>query len=309
MRHDVTDTFTKAKFEDIRFELSKKFLQAVYDTSPDMILVYNKDQRLIDANQNASTQLQYSKSELTELACTQIFCPQESSLESQPDYPEWKAIRKDGSQLCVEINTAKLPEGIFINGFEADKILTARDITDRKVYEGKLLRMAHYDRLTGLVNRTLLEDRGRQAVLRARRHQQSLAFLYIDLDHFKAVNDTHGHQIGDKLLRAATARIQSGLRDNDTFGRLSGDEFLVVAEEIHSLSDARKIAEKVLRATNQTFGIDKQRISISASVGIALFPKHGDDFTTLLRHADSAMYNAKQLGRNRMMHFVEKESE
>lgn len=304
MRQDLPKPLGKTDHEKVRFELSRKFLQAVYDTSPDMILVYNKDQQLIDANQNAITQLQYSKAELARLACKKIFCPHESSPENPPDYQEWKAIRRDGSMISVEINTARLPEGIFINGFEADKILTARDVSERKVYEDKLRRMAHYDRLTGQVNRNLLEDRGRQAILRARRHQQMLAFLYIDLDHFKAVNDTHGHHIGDNLLRAATARIQTNLRDNDTLGRLSGDEFLIVAEEICNLADAEKIAEKVLLATQENFSIDKQRISISASIGIALFPDHGDDFNTLLQHADSAMYNAKQQGRNRMMHFV-----
>lgn len=113
MRRDLTDPLGKTSHKNVRFELSKKFLQAVYDSSPDMILVYNKDQQLIDANWNAITLLQYSKAELASLACTQIFCPHESSPESPPDYQEWKAIRKDGSKFCVEINTARLPEGIF----------------------------------------------------------------------------------------------------------------------------------------------------------------------------------------------------
>jgi diguanylate cyclase (GGDEF)-like protein/PAS domain S-box-containing protein len=306
MRQDVTEPSNRANSDLIRFELSKKFLQAVYDTSPDMILVFNKDDQLIDANQNAINQLQYSKAELSELCRDQLFCLNDSLTECIPAYEEWHAIRKDGSELQVEINIAKLPEGIFINGLEANTVLTARDITDRKLYEDKRFKLAYYDRLTGLVNRTLLEDRGQQAVLRAKRYDQMLAFLYIDLDNFKQTNDVHGHHIGDRLLRAATARIQTVLLENDTFGRLGGDKFLIIVEEVHGLRDAQEVAGKILNAASQTFGIDRQRINISASIGISLFPEHSSDYITLLRQADSAMYNAKQLGRNRMMHFVTK---
>lgn len=293
--------------DEVVFEPSKKFLQAVYDTSPDLIFIYGKDKKLIDTNRNAEIQLQYSKSELLEFEQSQYLVRSKSKpkVAERKDIKEWCAIRKDGSQVTVELRAAKLPASIFINGYEACMIVTARDISERKVWEEKLLRLAHHDAVTGLVNRTLLEDRGRQAIHRAKRHQQAVALLYIDLDRFKTVNDNLGHHIGDKLLRAVSARVKAVLRDGDTFGRLSGDEFLVIAEEVSCRKDTETIADKILKTVCQPFGIEKHRLDISASIGISMYPAHGDDFPTLLRNADSAMYSAKELGRNRAKYFIE----
>jgi diguanylate cyclase (GGDEF)-like protein len=127
-----------------------------------------------------------------------------------------------------------------------------------------------------------------------------MAFLFMDLDFFKQINDQFGHRAGDLLLKAVAARVQSTLRDNDTFGRLAGDEFLLLAEEISFTDDAMFIAEKIIKTLGEPFGIDGLVISITTSIGISLFPDHGETLSTLMHNADKAMYRAKDLGRNKL---------
>ena len=169
--------------------------------------------------------------------------------------------------------------------------------------EAKLERMALFDELTGLPNRRLLFDRLGQSLARARRDCRRLALLYIDLDGFKLVNDTLGHRIGDMLLAEVALRLRARARDSDTVARLGGDEFTVVLDRIAEPSDADTMAQELLALLRPTFNIDGHSIYIGASIGISIFPEHGDEGDHLLKQADCAMYAAKRNGKNRIVQF------
>ncbi|MGH6960426.1 MAG: diguanylate cyclase domain-containing protein, partial [Dongiaceae bacterium] len=162
----------------------------------------------------------------------------------------------------------------------------------------QLRKFALYDKLTGLPNRLLLEDRVEQAVLRADRGGKPCALMFIDLDHFKPVNDTFGHQVGDNLLRAVAGRLSSCLRKEDTVARAGGDEFVIVLSELSSADDAELICGKVLRALSQPFAVERHELNISCSIGISIYPKDGKNLTELMTNADVAMYHVKKAGRN-----------
>ncbi|MDZ7784528.1 MAG: diguanylate cyclase [Halioglobus sp.] len=169
-----------------------------------------------------------------------------------------------------------------------------RDVTERKEYERRIEHLANHDILTDLPNRFLLHDRAALAMAQAKRHGRKVAVFFIDLDNFKLVNDTLGHEIGDELLREAARRITGTLRSSDTVSRIGGDEFLALATELRSSADASVVAEKIIEDISRSFLVQGQNLIITASVGIALFPDNGADLDTLSRLADAAMLSAKQ---------------
>ena len=181
--------------------------------------------------------------------------------------------------------------------FVSNQIATA---IERKQSAAWLQYVAGHDALTALPNRELFHDRLETALTVARRDQQRLSVLYIDLDRFKQANDRHGHEVGDQLLCEAARRIRQCLRESDTVGRLGGDEFAALLLGIHRPDDARAVAEKIRDALDQPFALNGHRLRISSSIGIAVYPEHGQDRKHLMRHADTAMYAAKRHGRNRL---------
>lgn len=175
----------------------------------------------------------------------------------------------------------------------------AAAIERKQLLEG-LQRMALYDQLTGLPNRELFHDRIQLALARARREQGQLTLLYLDLDKFKVVNDTLGHAAGDLLLEKVARRIEQCVRASDTVARFGGDEFVVLLENSGSVEDAARTAEKIRQALNQPFDLEGQAVTVLPSIGVAIYPRHGDDEKQLLRQADTAMYSAKNAGGNRV---------
>jgi diguanylate cyclase (GGDEF)-like protein/PAS domain S-box-containing protein len=175
---------------------------------------------------------------------------------------------------------------------------TVVDISDRKRAEEQIEFHAYHDVLTNLPNRKLFTDRLTQSISRARRSGKSLAVMFVDLDHFKSINDTLGHEMGDELLLEMARRLSANVREYDTVARLGGDEFTIVLSELRQPEDAVNVAEKVRSAIEQPLSIAGTSIEISASIGIALYPDDGADAESLLRNADSAMYRAKEAGRN-----------
>ncbi|MFT5665351.1 MAG: diguanylate cyclase (GGDEF)-like protein, partial [Gammaproteobacteria bacterium] len=173
------------------------------------------------------------------------------------------------------------------------------DITERKQAEQKLKRMAHYDLLTNLPNRVLLADRLSQAMLQCQRSKQSLAVAYLDLDGFKIINDTHGHDVGDELLIEVSQRMREALRGGDTLARIGGDEFIAVIVDLEKIEDSKPILERLLKAAAEPATLGDVVLQVSASVGVTLYPQDGVDADQLTRHADQAMYIAKQTGKNR----------
>ncbi len=178
------------------------------------------------------------------------------------------------------------------------------NITDRKQAQERLVYMATHDVLTQLPNRGLFFDRVNQALELAKRHGAKLALLFIDLDRFKPINDTWGHAVGDLLLRAVAQRLTARVRATDTVGRIGGDEFVILLHEVANEEGAIKVAEALREALRQPFEVADRTLAISASIGIALYPDHGGDASELTRHADEAMYRAKEGGRDRLNLFA-----
>ena len=184
------------------------------------------------------------------------------------------------------------------------------DITLAKKHEGELEHIAHYDALTGLPNRILLSDRLSHALIQTQRRNELLAVAFIDLDGFKAVNDTHGHNIGDILLVKLAERMKDVLRESDTLARLGGDEFVAILVDLEDPKDCEPVLERLLVSISEPVHIDNVIVQVSASIGISISPQNSSEGDQLMRQADQAMYQAKQLGKNRFHLFdVEKDSE
>jgi diguanylate cyclase (GGDEF)-like protein/PAS domain S-box-containing protein len=219
---------------------------------------------------------------------------------------ETQAQRRDGTEFPVELTVSDTP----LDG-RATRVLFMRDITDRRLNQQRLSDLANYDGLTGLPNRTQFRDLLGQAMARARRSQTAMALMFLDLDNFKVINDTLGHGVGDDLLRQVAARLQGCVREVDTLvrrdgpvqggaftvSRLGGDEFTVIAENLASADSAVVLARRILAAMEQAVHIDEHQLHVGTSIGIAMYPFEDTDLDGLVRHADSAMYRAKYMGK------------
>jgi diguanylate cyclase (GGDEF)-like protein/PAS domain S-box-containing protein len=177
-------------------------------------------------------------------------------------------------------------------------IIQIQDITERKYIEQQLIYIANHDPLTGLLNRQQFHNRLTETLSSSRRHVTKVALMYLDLDRFKLINDTLGHRIGDLLLEAVGERLKCSVRSNDTLARLGGDEFIVLLSDIEHIDDVARIAQKTIELLMQPFSIEGNDIVINASIGISIYPEDGENGQTLLMNADSAMYLAKERGKN-----------
>ncbi|MBT9613601.1 MAG: PAS domain S-box protein [Burkholderiales bacterium] len=203
--------------------------------------------------------------------------------------------RKDGRFYYEEKTITPLKDAA---GHITHFVSTGKDVSERMHAQQQLTHMAQHDALTELPNRILLLDRLNQAISRARWHKRIVAVLFVDLDRFKTINDTLGHDTGDLLLQQLAARFSACVREGDTVARFGGDEFVILLDDVANEGDIRSLATKVLGALAPTFEIAQQRLYITASIGVSLYPNDGEDASTLLKHADVAMYRAKELGKN-----------
>ena len=214
--------------------------------------------------------------------------------EEIPSIHSYRIIHKDGTIRWAERNA------ILIDWKGNPATLNfLNDITEHKQSEEKIQQMAFHDSLTGLPNRKLFSDRLDIALTRAQRNQKKVAVAMIDLDHFKAINDTLGHDVGDLLLKATAERLSSVLRKGDTVARFGGDEFLLILPELEVIDNAIQIALKIVDSFYKPFRIDTHKIVVTTSIGIAVYPEDGTNESMLLKNADNAMYQAKQAGRAR----------
>jgi len=229
------------------------------------------------------------------------------NLEQQGHWQGELRHRKKDGELYIELLTlSQLLDG---NGQVINYIGIFTDITDRKQQQEKLSMMAHYDLLTGLPNRALFTDRFQQAIAHSKRTKSQLAICFLDLDNFKPVNDNYGHEVGDQLLIQVAARIKAGLREEDTVSRQGGDEFAFLLNDVDSFEHCKLTLERLHRSLAQPYIIDGYVHNISASTGVTIFPADNSDIDTLMRHADQAMYQSKQAGRNRYQLFDTQDDE
>jgi diguanylate cyclase (GGDEF)-like protein len=197
-------------------------------------------------------------------------------------YPEW-----------LSIGTVKNPQGEILN-----YVALFSDITKRKEAEAHIEHLAHYDSLTHLPNRTLFADRLKHALQTGVRNKKKTALLFLDLDKFKSVNDTMGHLAGDLLLQSVANRLKACVRESDTICRQGGDEFLILLPDIGGAEDAEKVAVKVVEVMKESHHIGDRNLVITFSIGISICPDDAADDEAMIKHADDAMYLAKEAGRN-----------
>ena len=211
--------------------------------------------------------------------------------------------RKDGQEFLCSVQASTVLDA---SGQRSHYVGVLGDITDQKRAEQELRYLANYDTLTSLPNRTLLSERLSRAIVRARRQGKRIAVLFLDLDRFKDINDSLGHAAGDRILRAAAARLQSTVGPQHTVARLGGDEFTVVLEDVDTIAEAEQVARQIIDSFSQPLDIDDRHdVSISPSIGISLYPDHAQIPTDLLKHADTAMYQAKAAGRRTFMRYTD----
>ena len=190
-------------------------------------------------------------------------------------------------------------------GKERTILLAIEDITERKKYEEKIQQMAFHDSLTGLPNRKLFSDRLGIVLAQAKRNKKKVGIVMLDLDNFKDVNDTLGHDVGDTLLKAVAERLSVILRKSDTVARFGGDEFVLIFPDMEVIEEAIQIVQKIIDRFHKPFLIDTHQLVVTTSIGIAVYPKDGMDEEILMKNADIAMYQAKQAGRARYQLYKE----
>lgn len=206
-----------------------------------------------------------------------------------------KFVRKDGQEIWAEIKV------IAIGSKDKPDIqIVFRDVTEKKRYEAQLEFLAYHDPLTGLKNRRVFSKIVQESVKTAKLNQKQIAILYLDIDHFKDINDTYGHDVGDQLLKEFTARMKSAVRDDDVLCRVGGDEFLILLKHANDKKTVEKIAERLLTVFRKTYNIHGIKLNVTSSIGIATFPNSGNSYNSLIRRADKALYRAKEHRNNYM---------
>nr|MDQ3018627.1 diguanylate cyclase [bacterium] len=261
---------------------------------------------IISWNEGVEKILGYSEKDIIGKHVSIVFTPEDreknvperelqTAMDSGQSVSERMHIKKNGTRFfATDLMTATRDESGALLGFS--KVM--RDISERKKAQDTIEHQSLHDTLTGLPNRKSLEERLSFAINIAARNRQILAVMFLDLDRFKNINDTLGHGIGDIILREVAARFEASVRKEDTAARLGGDEFIIMLTEINSAEDAIVVAEKILHSMETAIKIGKYTLHISTSIGIALYPFDGEDADILLRNADTALYRAKESGRN-----------
>jgi len=214
-------------------------------------------------------------------------------------------VRRDGCESAIEDSTAPIHSR---TGQVIGAVIVFRDVSEARAMRLKMTHLAQHDFLTDLPNRLLLNDRITQAISLSRRHSKPLAVLYLDLDGFKHINDSLGHEIGDKVLQLVAQRVVACVRTSDTVSRHGGDEFVILLSEIAEAGDAAISAKKLLAALAMPHAISELKVHLSASIGISIYPQDGHDADTLIKNADAAMYVAKGKG-ERQIPFLQSEHE
>jgi len=303
----VTDITDRVKAEE-NLRASERLFRSLFSESPAGQILSSSDRKIVAVNRAFCEMTGYTEAEILQNGWDAITPPDDQvgifaaferlwSGELNTIQMERRYLRKDGSSLWGQVSVARVADDAGRSRYVIDQV---QNVSDRKQAQQALEHQALHDALTDLPNRVLARDRLDQAILLARRQQTRVSLLIIDLDHFKEVNDTFGHQAGDQLLRQVGERFMAELRETDTVARLGGDEFAIVLLAADA-DAAGKVAVKLLAALERPFIVEGQALDVGASIGIAVYPDHADTADTMLRRADIAMYVAK---RSRRTHAI-----
>ncbi|HLO75798.1 MAG TPA: diguanylate cyclase [Magnetospirillum sp.] len=288
-------------------------LQGILASVAEGIVTVNDSGRIESANPAAEKMFGYKRGQMAGMDLTELL-PEDMRTHHRRFFDAYMSglfptlmgrmvegvgVRMDGSTFPMEISVSELRHG-------RQRLFTAimRDISERKENEDRIRRLAHHDNLTGLPNRNLLNDRMNHALARVKRNGGRMAVLYVDLDKFKPINDTLGHEAGDHVLREVSARLAACVRSSDTVARVGGDEFVVVVEEIQRPAEAATVARKIVETLSKPVAYDGHSCQVGASVGVAVFPDDGNSMEEVCKAADIAMYRVKHAGRNGFCFFA-----
>jgi diguanylate cyclase (GGDEF)-like protein/PAS domain S-box-containing protein len=303
---------TELKQTQLALEQSEERFHTIFDSVNDLIFVHDFETgSFVEVNRSACVMLGFTRDELLKLSigdisenrppytAPNILHEIKKARSGTPQTFDWRGKTKDGRLLWVEISLRRAAFG------GRDVLLaTAREISQRKEVESQLMRMAQFDLLTGLANRGVFVAGITRAIERARRGEYNFAVLYLDLDHFKDVNDTLGHPIGDQLLQSVAERLQANVRTIDILARFGGDEFALLMSDIGDPADAGVLADKLLQIMAKPFLLDGNQIRSGVSIGIATYDPDDSGAEALLAHADVALYRAKSEGRHAYRFFT-----
>ena len=306
----LSDVTELRKAELARSESEERF-RSLFESSRDAIYIATGDGSFIDVNQAFVELFGYTKDETLKLNAKTAYLTNEDrerlkQVINKNDFIrdfEIKLKKRDGTGMdCLLTVTCKRDEKGKIAQYQG----IVRDITERRRTEEAIRYMAFHDTLTGLPNRSLFNDRLIMAMAHAERFDEKVAVMMLDLDKFKDVNDTFGHSVGDLLLQAIAEKLTRQIRKGDTVARMGGDEFMLIFADLKQTDDVNTITEKILEDFQAPVTINGQALSITTSIGIAVYPDHGGDIDTLVKNADIAMYSVKQTGRNGYKYYSER---
>ena len=301
---DITERL-QMEAEQLEIDAQRKLAATVFSASAEGILITDSQQRIISVNPSLEAITGYSAEEVIGNTPSMF----KSGRHDHDHYQEmWDDIKKQGYWRGEIWNRRKngevFPEWLTVTAVRDDNdevthyIGSFFDISDRKKQQEDIEFLAYHDALTRLPNRALLDDRICQAIVKSRRNQDHTALLFVDLDRFKLINDTLGHDFGDRLLACLAQRLPEMLRETETVSRLGGDEFVIVIPHLEDVSKVAMIAQKVIDTIVKPIEIDNRILHVTPSIGISIYPDDGEDAATLMRNADTAMYYAKDRGRN-----------
>jgi diguanylate cyclase (GGDEF)-like protein/PAS domain S-box-containing protein len=326
------DTTPLSQFEESLRE-TETYLHVVLDSIGEPVFVKDAEFRFVLVNDAFCSIFGLTRSEIIGTTLAEKLPPSEVEHFFSID----RQVLSDGKEIICEVPLSPIGMQAKINLMRRNRFVDAKgnyfivgiihDITERKqlerekndaneenkkkaaelvitnkelvAYRSKLERIAHYDVLTNLPNRVLLADRLSQAMIQSQRRNRLLAIAFIDLDGFKVVNDTHGHNVGDQLIVALSKRMNESLREGDTLARIGGDEFIAVMVDLNRVEDCQPLLERLLEAAADFVTLGDTVLNISASIGVTFYPQDGAGAEQLMRHADQAMYVAKKAGKNR----------
>jgi len=284
-----------------------------YDFAPAGYVTLNSDARITEINLTGAALFGFDRSKLLKRYFASLVAPDDSARWHLYFKSVLQHDRKHTCELCV-LRDDGTPLDVQLDSryhMESGKTKTVRivmtDISERKAVEKRIGFMATHDRMTQLPNRELFYDRLSQAISQSKRKHQPFAVLFLDLDGFKAVNDSYGHEAGDIVLKIAASRFQACLRSMDTIARIGGDEFAIILNDLNEIEDASSVAEKIIIKLSEPIKLNEAtECKVGVSIGIAIYPKNGPEIDTLMHAADRAMYQSKSCGKNRFLFFNEK---